>query len=122
MGDGTSEVLLRVLAGKTRTIGKTTGVITANAQRLGSNMSYANAAYVQRGDVPNVASLTVREVLRYAALLRRTDQASCLTLRGLFFRMNGGASGGAAFDGYYRDGVTERLGKTGDVKIACRRC
>lgn len=39
-------------------------------------MKYLNAAYVQRGDVPHCDALTVREVLRYAAYLRRTDHAT----------------------------------------------
>jgi hypothetical protein len=37
--------------------------------------TFFNAAYVPRGDVTHVNALTVRQVLRYAAYLRRTDQA-----------------------------------------------
>ena len=36
-------------------------------------MKFLNAGYVQRGDVSCVNALTVRQVLRYAAYLRRTD-------------------------------------------------
>jgi hypothetical protein len=45
----------------------------------GKMLAYKNAAYVQRGDVTNVNALTVREVLRYAAYLRRTDRSSVST-------------------------------------------
>jgi ABC-type multidrug transport system ATPase subunit len=33
-------------------------------------------AYVQRGDVSHLSALTVRQVLRYAAYLRRTDHTA----------------------------------------------
>lgn len=68
--DGSSTVLLQVLAGKTRALGKTSGTISANGTKLGRNTRYTNAAYVQAGDVCNASSLTVHQVLYYAALLR----------------------------------------------------
>jgi hypothetical protein len=99
-GEGNSSLLLQLLAGKLRVPGKTTGVICANDQRLGERLRYScvspilctecalslfsfegadfvylSAGYVQRGDIANVNALTVRQVLRYAAYLRRTDQS-----------------------------------------------
>jgi hypothetical protein len=41
----------------------------------GADFVYLSAGYVQRGDIANVNALTVRQVLRYAAYLRRTDQS-----------------------------------------------
>jgi ABC-type multidrug transport system ATPase subunit len=39
-------------------------------------MMLPNIAYVQRGDVSHLSALTVRQVLRYAAYLRRTDHTA----------------------------------------------
>ena len=45
------------------------------------DLQYLNAAYVQRGDVgQDLQHLTVRQILRYAAYLRRTDHLAVSSL------------------------------------------
>eukprot|EP01031_Cornospumella_fuschlensis_P028342 gene28342-34218_t len=77
--DKSSLILLQILAGRGQATGKISGVIAANSHRIGKHEGYVNAAYVQRGDAPCMAPLTVREALTYAALLRRTDQYNAIT-------------------------------------------
>ena len=48
---------------------------------IDKDLQYLNAAYVQRGDVGrDLQHLTVRQVLRYAAYLRRTDHLAVSSL------------------------------------------
>eukprot|EP01034_Spumella_vulgaris_P022154 gene22154-28261_t len=108
--DGTSTLLLQVLGGKCRSVGKTTGLICANDQRLGRDMYYLNVAYVQRGDAPHIATLTVREVLRYAAWLRRTDQHTCASMSRVWHRAVARSEVVESIRG------VELIGKTGDVE------
>ncbi|RYH14002.1 hypothetical protein EON65_34355 [archaeon] len=77
--DRSSLILLQILAGRGQATGKISGVIAANKHRIGKHQGYVNAAYVQHGDAPCMAPLTVRETLTYAALLRRTDQYNTIT-------------------------------------------
>eukprot|EP01038_Epipyxis_sp_PR26KG_P004858 gene4858-6808_t len=107
---GAGTLLLNVLAGRIRSSGKVTGVITVNDQKIAKDLFYINSAYVQRGDVSNVASLTPREVLRFAALLRRTDQktcASCLMVARTVFKTS---------VPYESIGGSELIGMTGDIE------
>lgn len=105
-GDQSSLILLQILAGMGQATGKITGLICANGHRLSKKQSYFNAAYVQRGDVPFISSLTVREAIRYAALLRRTDQHSCTMLSSLLLSK----SANDVVSDY------ELIGKSGDVE------
>jgi len=76
---GAGRVLLQVLAGRNRTMGKTSGIVTANGVRRTAESSYLNAAYVPSGDI--FSTLSVRQTLIYAGYLRRNDRAdSCCGL------------------------------------------
>lgn len=78
--DLSASLLLQILGGRCRFAGKTTGVIYANEMKLEKDTFYTNAAYVQRGDISYCSTMTVREVLYYSALLRRTDQRTCTNM------------------------------------------
>lgn len=73
---GSGQLLLEILAGRARASGRVSGSIKANGVKLKRGLMYINSAYVPRGDVA-ISPMTVREVIRYAALLRRTDKRSC---------------------------------------------
>lgn len=76
---GAGRVLLQVLAGRNRTMGKTSGIITANGVRRTGDSTYLNAAYVPSGDI--FSTLSVRQTLLYAGYLRRHDRTeSCCGL------------------------------------------
>lgn len=69
---GAGRVLLQVLAGRNRTMGKTSGIITANGVRRTGDSTYLNAAYVPCGDV--FSTLSVKQTLIYAGYLRQHDR------------------------------------------------
>lgn len=99
---GAGKMLLSILAGKYNSIGKTTGVITANGSNITKDISYSNFAYIPNGDLSS--TLTVLETLKYAALLRRTDQRTCTKLSCL-----------KRSNEYVELESSELFGKTGDV-------
>ena len=89
--DKSGDILLRVLSGRHGAVGSMLGSITVNdgpmvlVDNLNSDGSFKshrlypkriNSAYIARGDCELWPHLTVREVIRYAALLKRTDQRS----------------------------------------------
>jgi ABC-type multidrug transport system ATPase subunit len=99
---GAGKMLLNILAGKYNSIGKTTGVITANGSNITKDISYSNFAFIPNGDLSS--TLTVLETLKYAALLRRTDQHTCTKMNCL-----------KKSNDYIELDSSELYGKTGDV-------
>lgn len=75
--DGANGVLIQVLAGRASKTGHVTGEIHMSGKLLRQGESTHNAVFVMSGDSPAHSHLTVRETLRFATLLRRTDQRSC---------------------------------------------
>ena len=76
---GAGRVLLQVLVGRNRTMGKISGIITANGVRRTEDSAYLNAAYVPTGDI--FSTLSVKQTLIYAGYLRRHDRTdSCCGL------------------------------------------
>lgn len=69
---GAGRVLLQVLAGRNRTMGKTSGIVTVNGVRRTAESSYLNAAYVPSGDI--FSTLSVRQTLIYAGYLRKHEK------------------------------------------------
>jgi ABC-type multidrug transport system ATPase subunit len=122
---GAGITLLQILAGRAPHTGKVTGTIRVNGQKLKRGMSYINAAYVEAGDIC-LTPITVKECIKYAAMLRRTDQKTCpqlsLCLRGCgksvidcFCSLcRGGQQNGN--EDYYRSlDAFDLIGMTGDV-------
>lgn len=110
-GEGAAAVLLQVLSGRASAIGKVVGDILLNNTPLRQGMSVHNCVVVPRGDSPVHHKLTVRETLRYACLLRRTDQRTCPKL--LSFKQKHLSSSKSEDPFSFHD--TEMIGKTGDV-------
>ena len=91
-GERAGEIFLKVAAGRADALGSLLGSITVNGGPLTEKLQLhpdgsirgvrrfpkrVNSAYVGRGDAALWHGLTVREMLTYAALLRRTDVRSC---------------------------------------------
>ena len=75
-------ILLQILSGRyNQAAGRSSGVITANGERISKTMSYINSAYVPAGDI--LSNLSVFDTLVYAAKLHRrnSDTKSCCNLR-----------------------------------------
>ena len=66
--------------------GKVSGDIRISEKTLLQGDFVHNSALVIRGDSLSHSSLTVRETLKFAALLRRTDQRSCPEVIHVFLR------------------------------------
>jgi ABC-type multidrug transport system ATPase subunit len=75
--EGANGVLVQVLAGRASKTGLVTGEIHMSGKLLQQGDRTHNAVFVMSGDSPAHSHLTVRETLRFATLLRRTDQRSC---------------------------------------------
>ena len=83
---GAGITLLQVLAGRARAVGTVTGTIRANGSKLTRGLAYYNSGFVASGDVSKT-HLTVSQTLRYAALLRRTDTATCSCTKGMWTKV-----------------------------------
>lgn len=80
-------ILLQILSGRyNQAVGRSSGVITANGERISKTMSYINSAYVPAGDI--LSNLSVFDTLVYAAKLHRrnSNTKSCCSARARVLR------------------------------------
>lgn len=63
-------MLLQVLAGRGHQFGKVSGLLCVNGTRIGKNSKLRNSVYIGAGDVGNVDALTVKDAIRFSAILR----------------------------------------------------
>jgi ABC-type Na+ transport system ATPase subunit NatA len=111
-GEGSERILLRVLSGHADMTGEVKGEIKINGQIVPQGARLAGVALIPTKDAGTLGCLTVREVIRFAALLRRTDQNSCPALLTCKRRMNSAGNGG-----FVALSAQDRLiGKSGDVE------
>lgn len=74
--EGSEGILLRVLSGHADMIGKVTGDIRINGHPVSQGVRYAGVAFIPARDPVTHGCLTVREAVRFAALLCRVDQTT----------------------------------------------
>ena len=111
---GAGSTLLQVLAGRAPNVGRVSGIVKVNGAKLKRGMTYVNAAFVRSGDV-SLVPISVRNCVRFAALLRRTDQKTCPAFTSCFRKSCRRCCRGHAED-YHSLDSTDLIGKTGDVE------